>query len=120
MTSERHQFQLGPRTSGNGAVRSEPARGERSQGAPNPSFEPRIELGPKIAFAVVNRLVGLVPRLFTSLIVYPAQLLRDRLCFGRAVKILGGANWGVDDLRGVVTLLGRSLLSGYALMPDSS
>ena len=72
--------------------------------APNPSFEPRIELGPKIAFAVVNRLVGLVPRLFTSLIAYPAQLLRDRLCLGRAAKILGDANWGVDDLRGVITL----------------
>ena len=77
---------------------------EAAARAPNPSFEPRIELGPKITFAVVNRLVGLVPRLFTSLTVSPAQLLRDRLCFGRAAKILGGANWGVDDLRGVVTL----------------
>ena len=69
---------------------------------------------------MVNWLVGLVPRLFKSLIVYPAQLLRDRLCIGRAAKILAGANWGIDDLRGVVTLLGRSLLPGYALMPDSS
>src|SRR4051794_13959182 len=81
---------------------------------------PRIELGPKIAFAVVSRLVGLVPRLFTSLIVYLAQLLHDRLCIGRAAKILGDANWGVDDRCGVVTLLGRTLLSGCALMPDSS